>query len=284
MEEKQIIDYTDEELKALAEKILEDGQVVLHDQVLSRSEWVEACARIGAIETNDYFMNPPDTPEISIVSGQVDKDGKAIGMFRDQELQWHANGTGRYNFDEIIVGLYCVYECVDTVLTVLNQADAFDGLSDEKKEFYRNIDIQLNNSGPRARLWPKDSDYKGAGENTFRIGQEHYKETVDRRPLIGKHPVNGREYIYFMVPYIVKAFTKDGEEIEDFEAFYAELWEDVIKSKYMFHQVFHVGDLLLMDQLLTIHRRSPIKDKDRQLWRTAFDYSKVINYEKTRYE
>ena len=31
-----------------------------------------------------------------------------------------------------------------------------------------------------------------------------------------------------------------------------------------------------MDQLLTSHRRSAVKNKDRQLWRTAFDYSKAI--------
>jgi alpha-ketoglutarate-dependent taurine dioxygenase len=79
-----------------------------------------------------------------------------------------------------------------------------------------------------------------------------------------------------MVPYIVKAFTKDGTEIEDFEDFYNTLWNDMIKSKYQYHHVFKVGDLLFMDQLNTIHRRSPIKDKDRQLWRTAFDYSNFI--------
>jgi hypothetical protein len=50
----------------------------------------------------------------------------------------------------------------------------------------------------------------------------------------------------------------------------------MIKSKYQYHHVFKVGDLLFMDQLNTIHRRSPIKDKDRQLWRTAFDYSNFI--------
>jgi hypothetical protein len=31
-----------------------------------------------------------------------------------------------------------------------------------------------------------------------------------------------------------------------------------------------------MDQLLTSHRRSAVKDKDRELWRTAFDYSNTV--------
>tara|TARA_B110000908_G_C10110639_1_gene382884 strand:- start:147 stop:914 length:768 start_codon:yes stop_codon:yes gene_type:complete len=43
----------------------------------------------------------------------------------------------------------------------------------------------------------------------------------------------------------------------------------------MSHHVFRKGDLLFMDQLTTSHRRSAVKNKDRQLWRTAFDYKKT---------
>ena len=54
-------------------------------------------------------------------------------MFRDQELQWR-NGTGRHKFREICVGLYCVYECVDTVLSINNNCNAFAEMSQEKKK------------------------------------------------------------------------------------------------------------------------------------------------------
>ena len=264
---KQILNYTDEELAQLVKKIVRDGQVVLYEQKMTMNQYADVLTRIGEVEELDYYMNPKEEKRLSYV-------GKNF-LFGDTELLWHANGTGRYNFKEICVGLYCVYECVDTVLSINNNCNAFAGLSEEKKNYYRSLDIGLNNSGPRATLWPEDSDYKGVAEDTFRVGQEHYKENVDRRPLVGIHPFDGREYIYFMVPYIVKAFTKDGKEIEDFEKFYKTLWDDVIKSKYQYHHVFKVGDLLLMDQLNTIHRRSPIKDKNRMLWRTAFSYSKI---------
>ena len=265
---KQILNYTDEELAQLVKKIVQDGQVVLHEQKLTMNQYADVLTRIGEVEELDYYMNPKEEKRLSYV-------GKNF-LFGDTELLWHANGTGRYNFKEICVGLYCVYECVDTVLSINNNCNAFAGLSEEKKNYYRSLDIGLNNSGPRATLWPEDSDYKGVAEDTFRVGQEHYKENVDRRPLVGIHPFDGREYIYFMVPYIDKAYNKkDGKEIEDFEKFYKTLWDDVIKSKYQYHHVFKVGDLLLMDQLHTIHRRSPIKDKNRMLWRTAFSYSKI---------
>ena len=264
----QILNYTDKELAQLVKKIVQDGQVVLHEQELTMNQYADVLTRIGEVEELDYYMNPKEEKRLSYV-------GKNY-LFGDTELIWHANGTGRYNFKEICVGLYCVYECINTVLSINNNCNAFAGLSEEKKNYYRSLDIGLNNSGPRARLWPEDSDYKAAGEQDFKVGQEHYKENVDRRPLVGIHPFDGREYIYFMVPYIDKAYNKkDGKEIEDFEKFYKTLWDDVIKSKYQYHHVFKVGDLLLMDQLHTIHRRSPIKDKDRMLWRTTFSYSKI---------
>lgn len=283
---KQLLDYNEKELSQLAHKIVKDGQVVLHDQNMSKSQLVQACARFGNIESNEYFMNPVDAREISIVSGAV-VNGKAIGMFGPTELEWHANGTGRYNFSEICVGLYCVTECIDTVLSICNQCDAFESLSKNDKEYYRNIDIQLDNNGARAQLWKDDGvysvAYKTQGEEDFKVGSEVYKETIDRRPLVANHPVDGREYIYFMVPYISRALYKDGTEIENFEEFYKTLYSKIIKSKFMFHHVFRKGDLLFMDQLNTIHRRSAVKNKDRQLWRTAFDYSSVINYTHTQF-
>lgn len=286
--DKQILDYTDEELTELVYNIMSEGSVVLHDQDLDRQNLIEACKRIGKVEELDYFMNPKDAPQISIVSGKV-VDGKAIGMFGPTELEWHANGTGRYNFDEICVGLYCVEECVDTVLSLVNQREAFEELSEEEKNYYRDIDINLNNNGKRSRIWRDDGvyskAYKNQGEQSFRTGQEHYKEEVDRRPLVAKHPVDGKEYLYPMFIYMYKAWHKDGTPVKNFDEFKNKLYEKITRSRYMKHHVFRKGDLLFMDQLLTSHRRSAVKNKDRQLWRTAFDYSKSIkNYQPVKFE
>jgi hypothetical protein len=219
-------------------------------------------------------MNPKDNPEISIVSDQKDEDGKAIGIFGDTELQWHANGTARHIFDEICVSLYCVEECVDTVLSICNQCDAFVDLPEWDKLRYRSIDIQLDNKKDAIyKISEHDLPDNPAPENEMRTGADFYKEDVDRRPLVGKHPIDGREYLYFMVPFIVGAFN--GDIKINHEDLYEELWEKLFRSKYMVHHVFRKGDLLFMDQLHTIHRRSPIYNKERMLWRTAFDYSNI---------
>ena len=286
---KQILDYTDEEFTDLVTKIVDKGSVVLYDQKLTRQELAAVCARMGKVEELDYFMNPKDSPQISIVSGKV-VDGKAIGMFGPTELEWHANGTGRYDFDEICVGLYCKTECIDTVLSLVDQRASFQDLSEEDKEYFRSIDINLNNSGPRARIWRDDGvyskAYKSQGEASFCIGQEHYKEKIDRRPLVAKHPVDGTEYFYPMFIYLYKAWV-NGKLMSDdeFDAFFERLNSIVTRSRYMVHHVFREGDLLFMDQLITSHRRSAVKNKDRQLWRTAFDYSVAVeDYTPVRFD
>lgn len=58
----QILDYSDEDFRQLANKIIEDGSVVLHDQNLTREQHIEVCGRIGELEKQGYWMNPPDTP------------------------------------------------------------------------------------------------------------------------------------------------------------------------------------------------------------------------------
>ena len=278
---KQILDYTNDEYIELVKKIVEGGSTVLHDQNLTRQELAQVCARMGEVEELDYFMNPKDSPQISIVSGKV-VDGVAIGMFGPTELEWHANGTGRYNFKEICVGLYCETECVDTVLSLVDQRAAFDELSEEDKDYYRGIYINFNSEGSRVKIWRDDDVYSKAykgDESSFRTGQEYYNESIDRRPLVARHPVDGTEYFYPMFIYMYKAYYEDGTEIENFAKFKDKLYNIITRSKYMFHHVFREGDLLFMDQLLTSHRRSAVKNKDRELWRTAFDYSKTVeNY------
>ena len=270
----QILNYKEGRLQNLAHQIIRDGYAILHDQELTQRELVEVSNRFGDCESYGYFMNPKDNPEISIVSDQKDEDGKAIGIFGDTELQWHANGTARHIFDEICVSLYCVEECVDTVLSICNQCDAFVDLSEWDKLRYRSIDIQLDNKKDAIyKISEHDLPDSPAPENEMGTGADFYKEDIDRRPLVGKHPIDDREYLYFMVPFIVGAF-QNGERINH-EALYDELWEKLFRSKYMVHHVFRKGDLLFMDQLHTIHRRSPIYNKERMLWRTAFDYSNI---------
>ena len=81
---KQIINYTDQELKDLVKKIVKDGQVVLYEQKMTMNQYADVLTRIGEVEELDYFMNPKEERRLRYVSGQVDKDRYQIGMFGDR--------------------------------------------------------------------------------------------------------------------------------------------------------------------------------------------------------
>ena len=285
---KQILDYTDDEIRDLALKVVNNNFVVLHEQNLTQAQHIEACQRFGKMDRNEYFMNPVNAREISIVSGQRNEEGKRIGMFGDTELEWHQNGSARHEFEDIIVSLYCVEECIDTVLSVCSQVDCFAELPTEIQEKYRGIDIHLDHVHD-AIYSISEHDIPGIDDEPsaeIRTGVKHYRdeeannhhETLDRRNLVGIHPIDGREYLYFALPFMVGASHRSTGIMmtdDEFKDFYDEMWGYLFKSKYMTHHVFRRGDLLIMDQLHTIHRRSPIQYLDRQLWRTAFDYTNI---------
>ena len=139
-----ILDYTDDEIRDLALKVVSNNCVVLHEQWLTKAQHIEACKRFGKMDRNEYSFNPVDAREISIVSGQRNEEGKRIGMFGEDELEWHQNGSARHEFEDIIVSLYCVEECIDTVLSICSQVDCFAELPTEIQEKYRGIDIHLD--------------------------------------------------------------------------------------------------------------------------------------------
>jgi hypothetical protein len=49
-----------------------------------------------------------------------------------------------------------------------------------------------------------------------------------------------------------------------------------MRSKYLTHNIFKKGDIILMDQFSSLHRRTPITDVNRVLWRIACDYSTIM--------
>jgi alpha-ketoglutarate-dependent taurine dioxygenase len=94
------------------------------------------------------------------------------------------------------------------------------------------------------------------------------------RPLVGQHPHTGADYFYFPYHFIIKAW--EGKKPVDHEEIIERLKPIIFKSKYQRHHVFAEGDLLMMDQFTTLHRRTPVMG-DRLLWRVACDYKRICN-------
>ena len=260
----QILNYNNIELKELANNIQIKGHQVFYDQELDADSYTTVMKRFGDCETPDLFMNPKDNPEIFIVTGKKDKQGKKLGMFGDTELGWHSNGNSRHNVSHILIGLYCVEGDENTTLSICHTAKPFDDLSEEQKEYYRNITIKLK--------FKNDTIYhleEGDPELEFMSAS---KGSI--RKLVDKHPHTGQEYFYFPYHFITNAW--EGKKKINANPIIQDLKNIIFKSKYQTHHIFHKGDLVLMDQFTSLHRRTPVYDNKRLLWRVASDYRNII--------
>ena len=94
------------------------------------------------------------------------------------------------------------------------------------------------------------------------------------RKLVGIHPHTGQEYFYFPYHFIDTVWHKK-QKIES-APLIQDLMKIIFKSKYQTHHIFKEGDLLLMDQFTSLHRRTPVYDTNRLLWRVARDYRNLF--------
>jgi alpha-ketoglutarate-dependent taurine dioxygenase len=260
----KVLDISDAELTLLAKEIQTGKPVFFFEQGLTQGEFVKFMKKVGEPETPKSWMNPKEDPEIFLVTGKKHEDGSKVGIFGDKEAGWHSNGNSRDDIKKILVGLYCESPCDDTTLSIVNTRDVFKDMSEEDKEYYRNITCHYmfkNNT----MMHIEDDDPE------LEIMERHPGST---RKLVDKHPHTGEEYIYFSYHFIKNVWHK--ETVIDRDEFVDKLYAKIMRSKYLTHHIFKKGDIILMDQFASLHRRTPITDVNRVLWRIACDYSTIM--------
>jgi len=258
----QIKDMSNIEMLDVANSIHKQGVAVFYNQEMNESEYINTMKRFGECEAPDLFMNPKEYPEIFLVTGKK-VNGKKIGMFGDTELGWHSNGNSRHLIDKILIGLYCVKEDINTTLSVCNTQQPFGDMSEDEKKYWRSITIRLKfKNNTIYDLEEGDPELEFMSKNKGSI-----------RKLVDVHPHNMSEYFYFPYHFICKAW--EGKKQIDHEELISKLKPKIFKSQYQYHHIFKEGDLLLMDQFTSLHRRTPVMDNNRLLWRIASDFKNV---------
>jgi hypothetical protein len=259
----QVYNYTDAQLKELCNKIQTQGLTIHHEQEFSESQFVEFFNRIGECESPGLFMNPKEYPALFLVSDRKDEHGNKTGMFGGGELGWHSNGNSRHLIDKILISLYCIEGDVNTTLSICNTSNPFYELSEEDQAYWKSITIRIKfQNNTMYHLDDDDPELEFMSKNKGSI-----------RSLVGTHPHTGKDYFYFPYHFIVKAWQ--GKTSVDHNEIIERLKPIIFKSKYQTHHVFAKGDLIMMDQFTTLHRRTPVMG-DRLLWRVACDYSKLV--------
>ena len=224
-------------------------------------------------------------------------DGTNRGLKSDHELDWHCNINPVLDAEEV-VGLYGKTISFDTQTWFCNSLPFWNTLDEDLKDRLRTLKVRLDpkrqygriqESGwtPNWKNYPKkimDDIYKNRQTRNIADATNMEPENsnlynksrgiIEDINFVPDHPVIGKNGFSFS-PYEIHAFLEeDGSVCKDSEDLYWWFWEDWVQSEtYTYKHDWNEGDIVLMDQTTTIHRRPRINmEQPRELLRAAMWY------------
>jgi len=190
-------------------------------------------------------------PEITVISNVID-NGKPVGDLGSSEAVWHADMT----YNEKPPKGSCLYaveippEGGNTEF--LNMYEAYDTLPADLKRRAHTLqcvhDASRNSAGELRR---------GYVENT-----DPSKTVGARHPIVRQHPVTGRPCLFLgrrRNAYLV------GLPVSESEALLDELWAHATQRRFVWTQVWQLGDIVMWDNRCTMHRRDAFDAASRRL-------------------
>ena len=202
----------------------------------------------------------PDTFPIQRVTGMV-KGERRTGIFGTGILDWHCNLNGPDRADG--VALQALEGTEGTMTSWLNTAIA---LEEMPKSLYND----LRNSHAEYEYAP-DIWAKGLPENQLNMMMRN--PIKYKMHLIQKNCA-GVEGIYFYTNNRCNVVSENSCLQDDLADF-------LFDEKYMYHHEWHTGDIVISDQLLTLHKRQqndPEILSKRVLNRITFKISNYDNF------
>lgn len=200
------------------------------------------------------------------VTGKKDADGDYLGMFADGELDWHSDRQGTGNFCPCI-GLMAVEGTQGTSTEFLQTADAYEKLSDKDKEFIDGL-IAIHSYTP-GKIAP------GLNSSQDNIVRMNMCPIDDSEVPVACKSTTGRNGIRLSYNTI-KSFK--GFSQEESDKILKWLVDTFLKDEYAYHHDWEDGDMIWMDQTITVHRR-PTKDcSKRVLLRQTCNFDKILGH------
>ncbi len=251
-----LVDLEDAVFAAISSAFDEFGGLLFRNQTLSPDDLVAFSQRFGELDHAPVMENGktavPGYPEIYIVSNIKDDTGKAIGSLGSGEAVWHTDMSYLENPPDIsmLYALEVPPEGGDTSLC--SMAAAHDALPTDLRDKARMLSIKHDgtfNSGGLLRKGVRADDDPMTCE-----GQPH--------PVVCAHPRTGRPVLYLgrrRNAYVIGLERQASENLLD------NLWEHATLPEYTYCHCWQVGDLLMWDNRVTMHRREPFDATARRL-------------------
>lgn len=197
-------------------------------------------------------------PEVCVVSNMQNGAGKPVGGLSSRELNWHTDQS--YNATPV-TGCFLYAQVVPETGSRTSWASlygAYDALPDEWKS---RLEGAVGTFSYAARTTSVIPGVDGA------VLQQSYEERIRTTPdvrhaLVHTHPASGRKAIY-MDPGTLIAV--DGMSRDECDELFALLLECATGEGNVYHHDWQVGDLVLWDNAVTLHRREAFPDEQGRL-------------------
>jgi taurine dioxygenase len=224
------------------------GVLSFADQTLTSRQLRDFAAHFGELEVNvANAYQEPGLPEVMTLSNIVE-NGRPIGL-SDAGQDWHTDMSysRMIAFVNVLYGLKIPRRdgrpLGDTEFS--NMHAAYDGLAEEWKRRLDGMTVTHDFN----KFWEMMRREKGSTRPPLTEAQRQARPPAVH-PVFLIHPITGRKVLYCNPGYAIRINQMSPEESE---ATLAMLFEHQLKPEYRYAFKWTVGDVLMWDNIGTIH-------------------------------
>lgn len=243
---------SDESFRQLEQALGKYGVLSYPKQNLSSLQLKEFAERFGKLEINvANAYQDPNLPEVMILSNKVE-NGKPLGL-SDAGQDWHTDMSysKMIAFTNVLYGIEIPHRDGEPLgnTEFCNMHAAYADLPAELKE--RLADMTVTHDF--AKFWDKMRNEKGSSRPPLTEAQRKAKPPVSH-PIFLTHPITGKKVLYANPGYSMRINELSEEESTSILAF---LSEHQLQAKYQYRHRWSVGDVLMWDNMGTLHNAVP---------------------------
>ena len=243
---------SDETFRALEQALGHCGVLSYPKQTLTSLQLKQFSERFGRLEINvANLFQEPGLPEVMILSNKVE-NGKPLGM-SDAGQDWHTDMSysSMIAFTNVLYGIEIPHRNGEPLgnTEFCNMHAAYEDLPAELKKQLAGMTVTHD----FAKFWDKMRSEKGSTRPALTDAQRKAKPPVSH-PIFLKHPITGKFVLYANPGYSIRINELPEQESDRILAF---LSEHQLQAKYQYRHRWSVGDVLMWDNMGTLHNAVP---------------------------
>jgi taurine dioxygenase len=238
-----------EAIDMIVQALGKHGVIRFPSQALSSLHLREFSARFGELEINvANAYQEPGIPEVMTLSNIV-RDGKPIGL-ADAGQDWHTDMSysSVIAFANVLYGIEIPHRDGEPLgaTEFSNMHAAYEDLPPDLKRRLEGMTVLHDFN----KFWEKMRTEKGSSRPPLTAAQRAAKPPVSH-PLFLTHPITGRTVLYANPGYAMRINELSEKESDETLEF---LFAHQLQPKYRYLFRWQAGDVLMWDDIGTIHR------------------------------